>query len=615
MLTRARFLVIAGMLAIGAALAAPPAQGDDAPIKAGDRVVTTERAPVKAAEDILTSVDVGTELVVTDVKQDWAGVTVEQQGRKIAGWVMLKHLRRAEANPASERFKRGYASYQKGEFDKALDDYSEAIRLDPKQARAYNNRGLAYQAKGDLDQAIADFNQALRLEPALGVSYLNRGRVYAAKNERERAIADYSEAIRLDPRSGAAYRQRGEAYQAVGEPAKARADFAKAEELGDLPKRYLPKYHTIAHLAIDLELDVKNKNFVPNYELLDSIIDEAKAKIQTKPSYSAPEAVNILRTIDGILQQRRFLYWEEVLFCEALVPRTITPAMLNHLDPRKCRFHPHVGESVYFSNCLTTCLFYAAIGEALGLPLGEAEAPAHIFVRWYLADGSHVNWESTSGRAETDASYAVNRKISQTALQNGVYLADLAQDQVLAGVLSNLSAVWQGKWAGLQNEYRQRSLAARNAQSIACLTRAIELYPKFCGAYNNRALCWTAAGQFEKAIADFTMAIQLDPHTGRSYNGRGSLWLQSGNLPKAIDDFNRAIALSPADADGYRNRAVAWAESGELGKAQGDIATAIELNPQDAVAYRVRARLWQAMGKGDKAAVDLNKAAAVEQGR
>ncbi len=439
MLTGVRFLVTTGMLAIGAVLAARPAYGEDAPIKAGDRVVTTEQAPVKAVQDTVATVDAGTELVVTDVKQDWVGVTVEQQGKKIAGWVMLKHLIRAGANQAPELFKRGYAYYQKGEFDKALNDYSEAIRLDPTQARTYNNRGLAYQAKGDLDQAIADFSEALRLEPSLGVSYLNRGRAYAGKNDLDRAIADYSEAIRLDPKSGAAYRRRGEAYQVRSESAKSLADFAKAEELGDLPKRYVPKYHTIAHTAIDLELEVKNKNFVPNYELLDSIIDEAKADIQTKSSYSAPEAVNILRTVDGILLRRRFLYWEQVIFCEALVPRTITQTILKDLDPRKCRFHPHVGENVYFSNCLTTCLLYAAIGESLGLPIGEAEAPEHIFVRWYLADSSHVNWETTSGRAETDASYAAQRKISQTAMRNGVYLADLSQDQVLASVLGNLS--------------------------------------------------------------------------------------------------------------------------------------------------------------------------------
>jgi Flp pilus assembly protein TadD len=41
----------------------------------------------------------------------------------------------------------------KGYFDHAIADYTEAIRLDPKNAVAYNNRGLAYRAKGDNDHA------------------------------------------------------------------------------------------------------------------------------------------------------------------------------------------------------------------------------------------------------------------------------------------------------------------------------------------------------------------------------------------------------------------------------------------------------------------------------
>ena len=45
-------------------------------------------------------------------------------------------------------------------------------------------------------------------------------------------------------------------------------------------KLYRHKYDTVADKAIKMELEVKNKDFVPNYELLDSIIDAAKANIE-----------------------------------------------------------------------------------------------------------------------------------------------------------------------------------------------------------------------------------------------------------------------------------------------------------------------------------------------
>jgi tetratricopeptide (TPR) repeat protein len=58
---------------------------------------------------------------------------------------------------------RGWAYDKKGDHDKAIAEYTEAIRLDPKDAMAYNNRGWAYRKKGELDKAKQDFDQAEKL--------------------------------------------------------------------------------------------------------------------------------------------------------------------------------------------------------------------------------------------------------------------------------------------------------------------------------------------------------------------------------------------------------------------------------------------------------------------
>jgi len=74
--------------------------------------------------------------------------------------------------------------------DRALADFSEAIRLDPADADSYNNRGLTYAAKGDRDRAIADYSTAIRLAPDDPAAFLNRGLIYAARDDLGRAIAD-----------------------------------------------------------------------------------------------------------------------------------------------------------------------------------------------------------------------------------------------------------------------------------------------------------------------------------------------------------------------------------------------------------------------------------------
>ena len=113
----------------------------------------------------------------------------------------------------------------KGDTDRAIADYTEAIRLDPKFAIAYNNRGLAYRDKGDTDRAIADFTEAIRLDPKFANAYASRGVAYRDKGDMDRAIADYTEAIRLDPKLAIAYVNRGLAYEKLADFARARSDF------------------------------------------------------------------------------------------------------------------------------------------------------------------------------------------------------------------------------------------------------------------------------------------------------------------------------------------------------------------------------------------------------
>jgi tetratricopeptide (TPR) repeat protein len=55
---------------------------------------------------------------------------------------------------------RGVAYNGLGDHDRAIEDLTEAIILNPEYAMAYFNRGLAYKAKGDNGSALADFNKA-----------------------------------------------------------------------------------------------------------------------------------------------------------------------------------------------------------------------------------------------------------------------------------------------------------------------------------------------------------------------------------------------------------------------------------------------------------------------
>jgi tetratricopeptide (TPR) repeat protein len=142
-------------------------------------------------------------------------------------------------NQAINYLNRGWASNGKGDYDRAIADYNQAIGIYPKYALAYNNRGLAYYSKGDFDRAIADFSEAISIEPlpkseARINVYYNRGLAYRKKGDQDRAVADFTEAIRIDPKNTSAYNNRGNAYRSKGDNDRAFDDYGEAIRLDPL---------------------------------------------------------------------------------------------------------------------------------------------------------------------------------------------------------------------------------------------------------------------------------------------------------------------------------------------------------------------------------------------
>jgi tetratricopeptide (TPR) repeat protein len=106
-------------------------------------------------------------------------------------------LVRQEELTAEQWFERGFGAT---DSDEKLRCYTEAIRLKPDFAVAYNYRGHAHLAKGDPDGALADYTEAIRLKPHDDVAYSCRAIARTAKGDPDGALADYTEAARLNPK-------------------------------------------------------------------------------------------------------------------------------------------------------------------------------------------------------------------------------------------------------------------------------------------------------------------------------------------------------------------------------------------------------------------------------
>ncbi|NQT14831.1 MAG: tetratricopeptide repeat protein [Planctomycetes bacterium] len=133
-----------------------------------------------------------------------------------------------------------------GDSNASLAEYSRMVQLSPEDPQAYGDRAMAYLNKGNyrkrtrhvsawrqrcFDKAITDFTTAIRLAPKDASLYLWRGIAFRARGQLNKAIADLTEALRLEPEGPRAYVERSVAHQQKGEMDEAKADSAKAEHL------------------------------------------------------------------------------------------------------------------------------------------------------------------------------------------------------------------------------------------------------------------------------------------------------------------------------------------------------------------------------------------------
>ena len=131
--------------------------------------------------------------------------------------------------------KRANESIVKGEYDSAVSDFNEAIKLNPSDASVYLNRGRAYSNKKSYDLAIEDYNKVIELNPKEAMAYFNRGESYEKKGNALQAIGDYQKVLELDGNNESAriILKRLQDEQAKLEQAKAeklKLEQAKIEE-------------------------------------------------------------------------------------------------------------------------------------------------------------------------------------------------------------------------------------------------------------------------------------------------------------------------------------------------------------------------------------------------
>lgn len=114
----------------------------------------------------------------------------------------------ADADATVAYNNRGLAHRQLGQFDAALKDFTQAVRLNDNYAEAYSNRGMTYYDKGSYALAIAEFEKAIEIRTDYLPAYLNRGLAHFQQDEIPAACADFTRACELGDCQGVQWADR-----------------------------------------------------------------------------------------------------------------------------------------------------------------------------------------------------------------------------------------------------------------------------------------------------------------------------------------------------------------------------------------------------------------------
>jgi len=216
------------------------------------------------------------------------------------------------AQSAQTRLDNGKKLFDQKNYNGAIQELTEAIRLDPNLAEAYAYRARSYNNKSYYDDAIPDASIAIQLNPQLAIAYYARGYAYSNKKLYNRAIADYTEAIKLDPNFENAYFNRGLAYTYNKEYDRAIADTTEGIRLN--PNNAMAYYNRGVLYTEKKEYD----RAVADYE----------AALKIDPNHS--DAKNNLTIVKRMAEQESAKKYDPSKF--TVIPSNFNPSEYTSVD-------------------------------------------------------------------------------------------------------------------------------------------------------------------------------------------------------------------------------------------------------------------------------------------
>jgi len=494
-----------------------------------------------------------------------------------------------------------------GDLEGALDDFNEAIALNPTKVTAYFNRGFLYNSLGKFEAAIHDFSAAIELLSDYDEAYFQRGNSYRQLGEWQRAIQDYSQAIGFNPYCIKAYYQRADSRAAMGDHAGALADYSQVilrvpkdanaycqrgiflSQTGELTKA-IADFST----AIEYNPRLADAYFHRGYCLAQ--LGEAKRASQDfseallhdpnhQAAYTRAYTLGMLKEVPANLSPS---------------PKLIPPQSLALHDDSIPVSAEHLETIAVEANTSSTTIPLAPNSLA-----GVFER-AHHRIQYGDLEGAIADYSHIIDHDPQNSQAYYQRGKSLGALgDSAAAMADLDQAIHWArvhslGLMRNFSGELSTTVASLKQDLKDLSYQSP-LKTVTSLPATAAPNPTAASTVNTASQKVDGSSQINLPSGSIPTSSVLDQPTPGSTPAAQS-------LDAAIAAQSRLIEQNPLNAEAFFERGQSRALAGDLQGAIDDYSRTIRLDAENTEAYIKRARCRSALGDEAAAQEDLNQA-------
>lgn len=449
---------------------------------------------------------------------------------------------------------RAFLRHRLDDYFGAMSDYDYAIELDPLNYMAYYNRALLRAEVHDYDKAVADLTQVLAMRPSDYRSLYNRAVIYNEKGAYDDALKDVNKVLEAYPDLAAAYFLRFDIKRGKGDKT-AQADYDRSLALAKTGvKRHnentsqpsqtsqtSPTGQTPPSPLRDQTADpFAEPSLSSSDEEPQEVVAARFSQLLTVNDNSSMEQQYNNKSIRGRVQDRNVTIDIEPMF-------TVT----YYTSPTELKMNADYLREADELNRTRALRFLLQVTNHEPTLNDPDEIARHFesieYYNSYLSThtpraidyfGRGMDFMTVHNypAAIEDFSRAIGLTSDFTL---AYYMRAIARYMDSTATMPQTEENGGSQSAMLKS--RERELAVSRAMED--IDQVIKLSPEMALAYYNKGVLLTEISDFTSALAAFNRAIELKPDLGEAYYNRGYVYLRLGNRAAGTSDLSKAGEL------------------------------------------------------------------------